>query len=178
MFVYERSTYTAPRVLSSNPAPRIPNLRDLLEQHADEPVIIPSQFPCETRRIDDGSLWYTDTGAHENLHSNLPPDIMSFTQEPIPTTVSERARAQWGPDAPFRHREVMRQWVESIFTRGNHTGLVSYGTAVELAPFAPYSFEYYRVDMSRQYLASIIPFNRQEKLFSLIFYEERCNPRN
>ncbi|ETS74129.1 hypothetical protein PFICI_13995 [Pestalotiopsis fici W106-1] len=60
---------------------------------------------------------------------------MSFTQEPIPTTVSERARAQWGLDAPFRHREVMRQWVEGIFTRGDHTGLVSYGTAVELAEY-------------------------------------------
>lgn len=60
---------------------------------------------------------------------------MSFTQEPIPDVVSDRARAQWGPDAPFRHREVMRQWVEDIFTRGDHAGLVSYGTSVELADY-------------------------------------------
>ncbi|KAF7526672.1 hypothetical protein G7054_g10692 [Neopestalotiopsis clavispora] len=122
-------------VLSSDPAPRIPSLRDLLEQRADDPVTIPSQFPCKAPRIDDPSRRYTDTAAHENLYSNLPPDIMGFTQEPIPAVISDHDCAQWGPDAPFRHREVMRQWVEDIFTRGNHTNLVSYGTAVELAEY-------------------------------------------
>lgn len=99
---------------------------------------MPAHFPCETpRRTDqDGrQARFADTGAHPNLHSNLPPSIMCFSQEPIPEVVSASSLARYGPDAPFRHREVMRQWVEDVFARENHGGLVEYGTTVELAEF-------------------------------------------
>lgn len=58
---------------------------------------------------------------------------MASTQEPIPEVVSERMKAQYGSDAPFRHRELMREWVEDIFTRGNHLGLVELNTTLERA---------------------------------------------
>ncbi|RYC63824.1 hypothetical protein CHU98_g2379 [Xylaria longipes] len=64
---------------------------------------------------------------------NVPPSIMASTQEPIPQVVSERMKAQHGIDAPFRHREVMREWVEGIFTRGNHLSLVELNTTLERA---------------------------------------------
>lgn len=58
---------------------------------------------------------------------------MSFTQEPIPQVVSERMIALYGLDAPFRHRDIMRQWVEDILTRDNRKGMLEFDTTVELA---------------------------------------------
>lgn len=56
---------------------------------------------------------------------------MCFTQEPIPDIVSERALAQYGSNAPFRHREVIREWVEDIFVRGDNVSLIEFQTTVE-----------------------------------------------
>jgi cation diffusion facilitator CzcD-associated flavoprotein CzcO len=58
---------------------------------------------------------------------------MSFTQEPIPEIISERTLAHYGPKAPFRHREIIREWVENIFHQGGHDNLVEFSTAVERA---------------------------------------------
>ncbi|KAH8881781.1 FAD/NAD(P)-binding domain-containing protein [Thozetella sp. PMI_491] len=120
--------------------PRLPrSLSDfgsLLEQKADLPVQIPSRLPCETASLDEVNSYqarFSDTAAHEYLHSNLPPDVMAFTQEPIPALVSDRTRSQYGSDAPFRHRELLREWTEDIFTRGAHGSLVEFNTTVELA---------------------------------------------
>lgn len=123
------------RVLGPNVVPRIPSLGALLEQRADLPIPIPSSFPSETKKSDSNShqFRYSDTGVHENLHSNLPPSTMSFTQEPIPNILSQRTLDQYGPKAPFRHRAVVRDWVEDIFTRGGYQDLVEYDTAVEHA---------------------------------------------
>ncbi|KAL3462019.1 putative dimethylaniline monooxygenase [Aspergillus heterothallicus] len=114
---------------------RIPSLRDLVEQRADLSIPIPTSFPCETEKTDDTGGYvqrFSDTGAHEHLHSNLPPSVMCFSQEPIPKIFSERTLSQYGPESPFRHREVMREWVQAVFKRGNHEGLIEFGTSVEL----------------------------------------------
>ncbi|PLB48598.1 thiol-specific monooxygenase [Aspergillus steynii IBT 23096] len=115
---------------------RIPSLRDLLKQRLDRGVPLPGSFPCQTEvaeAINSSQLRFADTGAHEHLHSNLPPGIMCFTQEPIPARLSERTVTRYGQDSPFRHREVIREWVGDIFTRGNHHDLVEFGTTVEQA---------------------------------------------
>ncbi|KAI0478067.1 putative dimethylaniline monooxygenase [Xylaria cf. heliscus] len=115
---------------------RIPSLRALIEHRADVPVRIPASLPCQSPKddvISSHQFRYTDSGAHEHLHSNVPPDIMASTQEPIPIIVSERIKAQYGIDAPFRHREVMREWVEGIFARGNHLNLLELNTTLERA---------------------------------------------
>ncbi|KAJ0358053.1 hypothetical protein COL154_009504 [Colletotrichum chrysophilum] len=116
--------------------PRIPSLRDLVEQRANPPVDLPKTFPTwtpKTEKINSHQLRYADSGVHEALHSNITPEIMAFTQEPIPKILSERTIAQYGPGAPFRHRELIREWVEAIFTRGGHDKLVEFSTTVELA---------------------------------------------
>jgi cation diffusion facilitator CzcD-associated flavoprotein CzcO len=41
--------------------------------------------------------------------------------------------AQYGKDAPFRHRELIRGWVENIFVRGGSLPLVEFNTTVEHA---------------------------------------------
>jgi len=58
---------------------------------------------------------------------------MSYTQEPFPDTLSERILEHYGPDAPFRHRELIREWVEGIFVRGGHDKLLELSTTVERA---------------------------------------------
>ncbi|KAJ0272133.1 hypothetical protein CBS470a_012828 [Colletotrichum nupharicola] len=105
--------------------PRIPSLRDLVEQRANPPVDLPNTFPTwtpKTERINSHQLRYADTGVHETLHSNITPEIMAFTQEPI---------LRYSRSAQLR--KLIREWVEAIFTRGGHDKLVEFSTTVELA---------------------------------------------
>lgn len=120
----------------------IPSLQDLINQRADLSVPIPQNLTeiapietPETEQINSRQLRFTDTGAHEYLHSNLPPEIMCFSQEPIPAVLSELTRAQHGPDSPFRPREVIRTWVEDLFRRKGNDKLIEFGTSVELAEY-------------------------------------------
>lgn len=99
---------------------------------------IPSAFPCETPRNETANSHqarFWDSGAHEHLHSNLPPGVMCFSQEPIQEIVSERSLAQYGPDSPFRHRELIREWIKGVFTRGKSYDLIQFSTTVELAEY-------------------------------------------
>ncbi|KAJ3550208.1 hypothetical protein NM208_g97 [Fusarium decemcellulare] len=119
-----------------DPHPSIPCLRDLVKNRADQPVNLPLNFPCETPKtpkVNSQRLRYAGTAAHEHLHSNLPPSVMAFTQEPIPEIVTERVLPQYGPIPVFRPREVIRRWVQDIFTKGGHEHLVEFNTSVELA---------------------------------------------
>jgi cation diffusion facilitator CzcD-associated flavoprotein CzcO len=83
--------------------------------------------------VNSPHLRFADSAAHENLHSNLPPEVMAFSQEPIPKQVSDYTRAQYGDESPFRHREDIRTWVEDVFSRGGLQSLVDFNTTVELA---------------------------------------------
>lgn len=114
---------------------RIPSLRELIENRADKPIQIPDQFPCETSRSESNSHQnrYSDTGVDETLHSNLPPSSMCYTQEPFPEIFSDSALKTYGPGAPFRHRDVIRDWVEQIFQRGGHEKLINFRTTVNKA---------------------------------------------
>lgn len=58
---------------------------------------------------------------------------MAFTQEPIPEVVPDNVLPQYGPIPVFRHREIIRKWVENIFTAGGHEDLLEFNTSVELA---------------------------------------------
>jgi cation diffusion facilitator CzcD-associated flavoprotein CzcO len=70
---------------------------------------------------------------HEHLESNIGADVMSFTQEPFPHIISKRSRAQFGPNSPFRHRGVVREWIESLINRNGYRDFVEFSTTVELA---------------------------------------------
>ncbi|KAB8213835.1 hypothetical protein BDV33DRAFT_183942, partial [Aspergillus novoparasiticus] len=58
---------------------------------------------------------------------------MCFTQEPIAQELSNHTLKAHGPDSPFRHREAVNKWVESIFERGDYRQVVELETTVELA---------------------------------------------
>lgn len=114
----------------------IPSLEDLVSGKADEAVPPPPQLPAVTPLSDEVNghqRRFADTALHENLHSNITPAIMSYTQEPFPNTLSARTLAEHGPGAPFRHHAVIREWVEGIFARGGHEKLVELNTTVERA---------------------------------------------
>jgi hypothetical protein len=115
---------------------KIPSLRDLIEGNADTAVHIPSQMPAETPKseaVNSHQVRYSDTPQHENLHSNIIPSIMSYTQYPFQDTLSERILEKYGPGAPFRDRELVREWVEGIFVRNGYDKLLELNTTVERA---------------------------------------------
>jgi cation diffusion facilitator CzcD-associated flavoprotein CzcO len=70
---------------------------------------------------------------HETLHSNVPPSVMSFTQEPISNELSDWSFYQYGADSIFRHRELVREWAEKLLTKKGYKKLVEFKTTVELA---------------------------------------------
>ncbi|VBB71288.1 Putative monooxygenase [Podospora comata] len=114
----------------------IPSLPLLLAGKGDVAVPVPEQFPTETpksEQVNSQQLRFSDSAQHEHLHSNTHPDIMGYTQEPLPWTLSGRSVQRYGLDAPFRHREVIRTWIEDIFTRGGSDKHLSLHTTVERA---------------------------------------------
>ncbi|TVY68775.1 Thiol-specific monooxygenase [Lachnellula suecica] len=118
--------------------PKIPSLQELVKQpqNGDIQVPLPAQLPAQTPKtteINSHQLRFSDTPMHEHLESNIGADVMSYTQEPFPDIISKRSRAQFGPKSPFRHREVVRGWVESLFNRNEYRDFVEFSTTVELA---------------------------------------------
>ncbi|RMJ20292.1 hypothetical protein CDV36_000016 [Fusarium kuroshium] len=112
----------------------IPSLEKLLAGEADTAVPIPENLPAVTpvsETINSHQHRFSDTAIHENLHSNITPAIMSFTQEPFPDKLSQRSLEEHGPQAPFRHHTTIREWIESIFSRGGHEKLLELDTTVE-----------------------------------------------
>lgn len=64
---------------------------------------------------------------------------MSFSQESIPTVRTERSIALHGPDTPFRHHTVVKQFIDDLLNRNGYQGLVEYNTTVERAAKDPES---------------------------------------
>ncbi|GJC86157.1 thiol-specific monooxygenase [Colletotrichum liriopes] len=109
----------------------IPSLQALLDGNADAPVSIPAKLPAHTPKseaINSHQIRFSDTAQHEHLHTNITPEIMSFTTEPFPETLTDRIREKYGDDAPS-----IREWVEHIFVRNGHEKLLELNTTVELA---------------------------------------------
>jgi cation diffusion facilitator CzcD-associated flavoprotein CzcO len=109
---------------------------------SDPPVPIPNVLPAVTeitRDVNDHAIRYSDSAIHEHLHSNITPEIMSFTQEPIPGTLSEYTVKNYGANSPYRHHTIIREYLEGIFNRvpfpgtGGLQKALSLSTAVERA---------------------------------------------
>ncbi|KAI2463428.1 FAD/NAD(P)-binding domain-containing protein [Annulohypoxylon bovei var. microspora] len=114
----------------------IPSLPDLVSGKADVAIAPPPLLPTVTPVSEEvnGHQWrFSDTALHENLHSNITPAIMSYTQEPFPNKLSPRTLAENGPSSPFRHHTVIREWIEGIFSHGGHEKLLELNTTVERA---------------------------------------------
>lgn len=125
-----------PRVHTPHLPAQIPSLSDLVSGTADATIAIPEQLPAVTpvaEPVNSHQQRFSDTAIHTNLHSNITPELMSFTQEPFPDKLSDRSLAEYGPGAPFRHHSTIREWIEGMFSRGGHEKLLELSTTVERA---------------------------------------------
>lgn len=86
-----------------------------------------------SEEVNGYQLRFSDTAIHENLHSNITPEIMSFSTHPFPNILSSRTLSEYGSKAPFRHHTVIRDWVEGIFKSNGHEKLLELSTTVESA---------------------------------------------
>ncbi|KAF9771365.1 hypothetical protein IL306_010992 [Fusarium sp. DS 682] len=114
--------------------PGIPSLENLVAGEADDAVSVPEQLPAITpisEAVNSHQHRFSDTPIHENLHSNIAPDIISYTQEPFPKKLSQKTLDEHGPDSLFRHHSVVREWIEGIFIRSGHEKLLELNTTVE-----------------------------------------------
>jgi cation diffusion facilitator CzcD-associated flavoprotein CzcO len=124
------------RIYTPELAPKIHSLNDVLQQNADKPVGIPTEFPAKTKKtpkVNSHQIRFSDTPMHDHLETNIPASVMGYTQEPFPGTLSERSIILWGKKSPFRHRDVIRGWVEGIYKRHGYENYVELRTTVELA---------------------------------------------
>ncbi|KAK6193577.1 hypothetical protein LQW54_012326 [Pestalotiopsis sp. IQ-011] len=114
----------------------IPSLREILSGTADKAVAIPEVLPAVTQVSEEVNGYqprFSDTAIHEHLHSNITPEIMSFSTHPFPTILSSRTLSKYGPKAPFRHHSIIRDWVEGVFKSSGHEKLLELSTTVERA---------------------------------------------
>ncbi|KAK6079446.1 thiol-specific monooxygenase [Seiridium cupressi] len=105
----------------------IPSLKEVLAGTADKPIALPPLLPAVTPVSEEANshqLRFSDTAIHENLHSNITPQIMSYSSYPFPNTLSSRSLAEYGPGAPFRHHATISDWVEGIFKSNGYEKLV------------------------------------------------------
>jgi cation diffusion facilitator CzcD-associated flavoprotein CzcO len=109
-----------------------------LNRTANRPAVIPTTLPAKTPKdeIKNGySNRFSYTPMHNDLESNINARVMSYSQEPFPADIPVTALSiqRWGGSSPFRHRETIRKWVQSLVERRGYDKLVEYNTTVELA---------------------------------------------
>ncbi|KAJ5233619.1 uncharacterized protein N7469_005385 [Penicillium citrinum] len=118
-------------VSRDDPPPRLVDFEGLAARTADAPLEIPEQLPCRTPATTQDR--FTDSPVYPGLETNVDAGVMSYSQEPIPTIRSQWSIDRHGPDTPFRHHSVIREYVEGLITEKGHHGLVQYNTTVERA---------------------------------------------
>ncbi|KAE8351240.1 hypothetical protein BDV28DRAFT_162479 [Aspergillus coremiiformis] len=98
---------------------------------ADGPVAIPANLPRYVPALSQHR--YRDSHVYPSLHANVDASVMEYSQEPIPRIRSEWSVSVHGPDTPFRHHTVIRQYIEDLLNRNGYQDLVEYNTTVERA---------------------------------------------
>ncbi|KAF7593409.1 hypothetical protein BBP40_011511 [Aspergillus hancockii] len=104
---------------------------NLAARTADGPVPVPSNLPRHVPALSQHR--YFDSHVYPNLHANVDASVMSFSQETIPEVRSDWSVSLHGPDTPFRHHTVVRQYIEDLLNRNGYQDLVEYNTTVERA---------------------------------------------
>lgn len=119
------------RVSRDEPPPQVVDFEGLAARTADAPLDIPGKLPCRTPATSQDR--FTDSPVYPGLETNVDAGVMSYSQEPIPTIRSQWSIERHGAKTPFRHHSVIREYVEDLFTKKGHHGLVQYNTTVERA---------------------------------------------
>ncbi|KAK2786672.1 hypothetical protein FQN52_007680 [Onygenales sp. PD_12] len=128
--VFERREKAGGCWISDAEAPKeLADFEGLANRTADKPVDPPKSLPAYAlRSIQDR---FADTSVYPTLHANIDSSIMEFSQEPIPDIKSDSSIRLHGPDTPFRHHTVIKQYIEDLLNRKGYQDLVEYNTTVE-----------------------------------------------
>lgn len=112
-----------------NHAQILPSIAALNARTADAPLPVPAQLPAT---IPSSSQYrFSDTSIYPHLETNIAAGPMSFSAEPFPDTRSEWSIRNHGPDTPFRHWKVVKDWISSLLSRHGYNDMVEYNTTVE-----------------------------------------------
>ncbi|KAL2003428.1 hypothetical protein VTN02DRAFT_3831 [Thermoascus thermophilus] len=145
--------------------PSLSDFDSLANRTADGPIEIPDSFPAYTPRSSKNR--FTDTSVYPALEANVDASIMQFSQEPIPEIRSSRSLKIHGPDTPFRHHSVIRQYIEDLLNRNGYQDLVEYNTTLEKAHKEQGSGKWV-LTLRRQGPASKYDYWWQEKFDALV----------
>lgn len=121
------------RVSREDPPPSLKEFgfEKLAERTADAAVSIPADLPCRTPALTQPR--FTDSPIYPGLETNVDAGAMSFSQEPIPAIRSKWSIDRHGPETPFRHHSVIRQYIEDVVNKKGNDRFVEYNTTVERA---------------------------------------------
>ncbi|KAI2629962.1 FAD/NAD(P)-binding domain-containing protein [Hypoxylon sp. NC1633] len=98
---------------------------------ADQPIPIPDKLPAQTPKCRRPR--FTESSVYPYMETNVDALTMQFSQESIPEERTEQSISIHGPDTPFRHWTVIRQYIEDLIQRRGYQDFVSYDTTVEKA---------------------------------------------
>ncbi|KAK9774327.1 hypothetical protein SCAR479_08932 [Seiridium cardinale] len=115
----------------NKPVPVLSNFEALATRTADPPLSIPANLPAQADKPSQPR--FSESSVYPYLETNVDDVAMSFSQEPIPDVRSEWSKSMHGPDTPFRHWTVIRDYLQSLVERNGYGDLVSYNTTVERA---------------------------------------------
>ncbi|PGH33883.1 hypothetical protein GX50_03283 [[Emmonsia] crescens] len=128
--VFERREKAGGCWIEDEEAPKdLSGFEDLANRTADKPVVAPKSLPAYTLR--SSQQRFSDTSVYPTLEANVDASIMEFSQEPIPDIKSASSIRVHGPNTPFRHHSVIRQYIEDLLNRNGYQDLVEYNTTVE-----------------------------------------------
>ncbi|OGM45768.1 monooxygenase [Aspergillus bombycis] len=111
------------------------DIDNLSARTADRPVSIPANLPRYVPTVSQHR--YFDSHVYPTLHANVAASVMEYSQEQIPDILSDWSVHIHGPDTPFRHHTVIRQYIEDLLNRNGYQDLVEYNTTVERAEKDP-----------------------------------------
>ncbi|KAK6226591.1 dimethylaniline monooxygenase [Colletotrichum tabaci] len=116
------------------PPPHLTALSALASRTADRPIPVPETLPTRTpKHPAPAPPRFTESGIYPYLETNVDAIPMSFSEESIPELRTENSIALHGPDTPFRHWTVVRDFVQGLVNRNGYQDFVSYNTTVERA---------------------------------------------
>ncbi|KAL4796896.1 hypothetical protein BDV19DRAFT_360024 [Aspergillus venezuelensis] len=105
------------------------DIENLSSRAGDKPVDIPDNLPRYAPAL--SAHRYIDSHIYPGLHTNVDASVMEYSQERIPEVRSDWSVGLHGPDTPFRHHRVIRQYIEDLLNRNGYQDLIEYNTTVE-----------------------------------------------
>ncbi|ODV82408.1 FAD/NAD(P)-binding domain-containing protein [Suhomyces tanzawaensis NRRL Y-17324] len=118
-------------VYDQGPPERLRDLHQLSQRQADKIDPIPAQLPSYAPKTD--TQRFMDSAVYSYLESNVDAATMQFSEEVFPDTVSANSVEKYGPNTPFRHNTVVKNWIQDLYKRKGYHDHLEFNTLVELA---------------------------------------------